>query len=238
MGFLEVKDTRFEVAVTPEQREAVYRFRYAVWVEEMKHASPSHFPNGMIQDRYDANAIQAVAVHQDGVAAALRLVPPSGIDLPIQSVVHHPMHEKRAGTGELSHLVVGRHYRRRKEDGPYGAEPYLRRSEGGLLPDTGPLSVPLLSRGGPRILLALLRLLYQASKSLRITRWVCLVDGKVITALNRYAMPFRQFADRVPEYPDRVPAAMEFSEFEDRLRRLEPALFEEFIAGLDWRFKP
>jgi hypothetical protein len=65
-----------------------------------------------------------------------------------------------------------------------------------------------------------------------------MADGKVLTALNRYGMPFRQIADRIPEFPDRVPALMEFSEFEDRLRRLEPTLFEEFIADLDWRFRP
>nr|HNI56623.1 hypothetical protein [Elusimicrobiota bacterium] len=79
-----------------------------------------------------------------------------------------------------------------------------------------------------RLILGLFRLIYQASKQQGLTRWFCLADVKLFTLLTRYGMPFRQMADRPPDYPDRIPASMLISEFEDRLRRLDPALFEEF----------
>ena len=228
MGLLDVKDLSFHFVESPARREAIYRLRYDVWVTELSHAQPLHFPKGMITDELDAVSLHAAALRGPDPVAAIRLIPPTGKGLPIHRVINVRFSGRPEPTGEISHLVISKIYRRRKEDGPYGAEPELRQSEGGSLPDQGPLAMTLRGRKGPRLILGLFRLIYQASKQQGLTRWFCLADVKLFTLLTRYGMPFRQMADRPPDYPDRIPASMLISEFEDRLRRLDPALFEEF----------
>lgn len=227
MGLLDINGVRFALA-DAARREDVYRLRYNVWVEEMGHARPAHFPQGRVQDEFDAAAVHAVAFRGDAPVAAARLVPPGGRGLPIHGVINVHYTGRPEPTGEISHLVIDRSFRRRKEDGALGAEPYLRVSEGGVLPDQGPLGMILQGRKGPRLVLGLFRLLYRESKRIGVARWMCLADLKLFNLLNRYGMPFRQMADRPREFPDRVPSVMLISEFEDRLRRLDPSLFEEF----------
>ncbi len=214
-------------------REAVYRLRYSVWVAEMTHAQPIHFPDGKIKDEFDDQAIHAAAISDGWPVAAVRLVTPSEQGLPIRRVVPLRLGGASDSMGEIGYLVLDHRVRRRREDGPFGAEPYLRKSEGGVLPDGGPLAIPLQGRKGPRVILGLFRSLYQASKRIRLGRWLFMADMRVFTLLNRYGFPFRQVADRLPEFPDRVPCLMSLTEFEDQLRRLDPAFFEEFTVDID-----
>jgi N-acyl-L-homoserine lactone synthetase len=68
---------RFRVAQSADEREAAYRLRYQVIIDQ-GWAKPDAFHNGMEQDHYDAQAVHILGCDGQKVVATTRLVFPAG----------------------------------------------------------------------------------------------------------------------------------------------------------------
>lgn len=237
-ALLELPGVNFAVVESASALENIFRLRYKVWVEEFSHVPATVFPSGLVQDEFDPMAVHAAAFKDRSLAAAVRLILHSDRRLPFHRLVNIAFPGRPGQTAEISHLVIDKVFRRRKEDGLYGAESYLKKWEGGVLPDRGPLPEVLRLRRGPVVTLGLFRTLYQASKRQGILRWLLMADRKLLALLQRYGMPFRQVADSPEELPGRLPTVLHFDDFENRLFRLDPDLFWEFMDGLETEYRP
>ena len=239
MGLLDVRDLSFRLGEGPTTMEAIHRLRYDVYVKEFGFFNSVHHTNGLLPDAFDPFALHAVAVQRDDLAGALRLTLHSERGFPIAGLVpRFRCPSPPESTGEVSHLVIAKRWRRRREDCLYGAEGYLRVSEGGILPDGIPLSEALKKRGGPALLLGLFRILYQSSRRLGLRSWLMLAEKRLHTLLNRYGIPLLQMSDPVggPEGPR--PCLLHLHNMESCLKRLHAPLYAEFLRGLEKEYRP
>jgi N-acyl amino acid synthase of PEP-CTERM/exosortase system len=92
--------------------------------------------------------------------------------------------------GEISRLAVSKDYRRRKEDGRYGVESYLTKSEGSVLPDKGPKPEEFKKRKNPVIVMGLYQILYQATKRRGLSHWYMITEEKIFHSLKKFGFLF------------------------------------------------
>ena len=172
---IKIDNFTFVEAESDELKEAVFRLRYKVFsvdskiLKESDYDSLQDFREGIERDVFDSQSLHFAALNKDNdVVGALRLVLHSKEGFPIQHwarnlgfIGEKPPPQRIA---EISRLAVDRQYRRRQEDGLYGVESHLIKSEGGVLPnyDTGPKELERRKR--PVIVLGLYRAMYHASK--------------------------------------------------------------------------
>ncbi len=113
------------------------------------------------KDPYDPYSIHFAATDTNGqVIGTIRMIFNSVKGFPIEHAAHLNFNGYKPPppdqTSEISRLAVSRTFRRRQEDGIFGVESYLKRSEGGILPDNG--SPPkIIRRERPVIVLGLSR---------------------------------------------------------------------------------
>ncbi len=239
MGLLDVRDIRFALGEGPTTMEAIHRLRFDVYVKEFGFFHPVHHINGRLPDAYDPFGLHAVALEREEVVGALRLTLHSERGFPIAGLVPQlRCPSAPEATGEVSHLVIAKRWRRRREDGLYGAESYLRVSEGGILPDGVPLSVALKKRGGPALLLGLFRILYQSSRRLGLQSWLMLAEKRLHTVLNRFGLPLHQMSDALGGPDGPRPCLLHLKDMEAHLKRLHAPLYRDFLQGLESEYRP
>jgi hypothetical protein len=140
---------------------------------------------------------------------------------------------------EISRVVLGATCRRRWEDGFYGAESYLRQSEGGVLPESEGPPPADRARRSPLILLGLFRTLYRASKERGIQEWLLSSDRKLTFLLARFGLVWRQMSrGQAAASGVSIPHRVSFEDLEESLRRMNPPLYRNFVDGLPSRFRP
>ncbi|MBL0059099.1 MAG: GNAT family N-acetyltransferase [Elusimicrobia bacterium] len=236
---LNVRNLRFGLAEGPTFLRAIHRLRHDVYVREFRFFDPVLYPDGILADEFDGMGMHAVAAQGEDVVAALRLALHSERGFPLQGVIPEFKAPKPPEqTGEVSHLVIAKAFRRRREDGLYGAESYLKIAQGGILPNAGPLSDHMKKRWGPLLTLGLFKVLYQHSRRLGLESWLMLAERSLYQVLNRYGLPFRQVADPLggPEGPR--PCLLLLNDLEKSLRLFDPRLFAEFTDGLEREYRP
>jgi len=113
------------IALTPEQKRAVYRIRYRVYCEEFGYEPLEAFPEGLENDEFDEHALHCVIVHQRSAipAACVRMVwpEPGREQLPFEKYCGHAIDPDlmskldvdRARVCEISRLAVDGAFRRR-----------------------------------------------------------------------------------------------------------------------------
>ena len=143
--------------------------------------------------------------------------------------------------GEISRLAASRDYRRRQEDGFYGVESYIVKSEGGMLPDDGQ-SIPeeYLKRKRPVIVLGLYRLLYHTSKRRGISHWYFITEKKLFCALKRYGSLFNlnQIGEPVEYHGVRIPCLGIIEEMEKLLAEKKPKSLKLMLRDLEKKYHP
>jgi N-acyl amino acid synthase of PEP-CTERM/exosortase system len=233
---------RFVVADSPELKQAIYRLRYQVYVEECGFEKPEDHPGGLETDPYEPHSLHLAALDEaDHVVGTLRLVLHSERGFPIEHaakigfVGERPPPERIT---ELSRLAVSRTYRRRREDGLYGVESYLTESEGGRLPDSGPPPLGWERRKRPMIVLGLYRLMYHMSKRMGLTHWYLITEKKIWFALKRYGFLFHQIGDPVEYHGLRIPYLGIVDENERHFAANYSELLEIMLAGLEDKYHP
>ncbi len=179
---------RFGRVINEEVREDTFRLRYEVYAEEFGFEKKEDHPGGLETDEYEDESVHFACLNDSGsVIGTIRLVLDSADKgFPIEHVVKTTFVGKRpdrSRIAEISRLTVSRDLRRRKEDGMYGVESYLKKKEGGILPDDGPIPKEMQGRKNPIIVLGLYQAMYQESRRRGLSHWYMITETKVFFAL-------------------------------------------------------
>jgi N-acyl amino acid synthase of PEP-CTERM/exosortase system len=239
VAILNVRNIRFGLGEGPTFLRAIHRLRHDVYVREFNFFDPLLYPDGILADEFDGMGIHAVASQGEAVVAALRLTLHSERGFPLQGVVPGlKVPTPSEQTGEVSHLVIAKAFRRRSEDGLYGAESYLKIAQGGVLPNSGPMVDHMKKRWGPSLILGLFKVLYHSSRRLGLASWLMLAERRLPQVLNRYGLPFRQVADPLGGPDGPIPCLLLLKEMEKSLQLFDRSLFLEFLDGLERAYRP
>jgi N-acyl amino acid synthase of PEP-CTERM/exosortase system len=233
---------KFLQANSEKLKRDIYKLRYNVYAEEFGFEKKEDHPGGYEKDEYDENSIHFAALDEnDEVIGTVRLVLNSEKGFPIEHAVKtkfigdKPSPDKIT---EISRLAVSRNFRRRKKDGQFGVESYIKKSKGGILPDKGHASDQQQKRKRPEIVLGLYRILYHASKRMGITHWYMITEKKLFRSLKRYGFIFHQIGEPVQYHGTRVPYLGIILEIEQKLIKEKPEFLINLLDGLENKYHP
>ncbi len=239
---LEYGKFRFVEADSEDLKKEIYRLRYRIYVEEFGFEKPEDHPGGLETDEYEPNSLHFAALRGDNnVIGTVRLVLHSHRGFPVEHAVKTEfIGEKPPGEklGEISRLAVSRDFRRRKEDGRYGVESYLTQSEGGVLPDKGPVPQELKKRKNPVIVMGLYQIVYHATKRLGLSHWYMITEKKIYHSLRKFGFLFYQIGEPVEYHGTRIPYLGILHDIEQKLIRENPILLKLILRGLERQYHP
>ena len=133
---------------------------------------------------------------------------------------------------------MSKNFRKRKEDGHFGVESYIKKSEGGILPDKGPATDEQQKRKRPAIVLGLYKILYHASKRMGITHWYMITEEKLFYTLKKYGFMFYQIGEPVNYHGIRVPYLGIILDIEQKLAKEKPEFLNMLLMGLEKEYHP
>jgi N-acyl amino acid synthase of PEP-CTERM/exosortase system len=211
-------------------------------VEEFGFENRDDHPNGLETDEYEDNSVHFACLNEnDSVVGTIRLVLNSDKGFPLEHAVETNFVGERPDNskiGEISRLAVSRDLRRRKEDGMYGIESYLKRKEGGVLPDDGSIPEEMQGRKNPIIVLGLYQVMYHESRRRGISHWYMITDKKLFYALKKYGFLFHQIGDPVEYHGQRTPYLGILDEIEKTLIKDNPDMLKIMLTGLEKAYHP
>jgi N-acyl amino acid synthase of PEP-CTERM/exosortase system len=195
----------FQKVESAELLNEIYRVRYEVYCEECGFLPPSDYPDGLEIDVYDEHSIHFVAFADGNVVGTSRLVKYSEHGYPLNehcevlSVDESQL--PKEGLVEVSRLALRKSFRRRKKDGIYGVESYLKKSEGGTLPEDPEEMTDLeRARKKPLVVLGLYKAMYQEAKRVGFTHWYAAMEKKLWYALKKFRMTFQEIGPETDYY--------------------------------------
>ncbi len=233
---------RFGLVDDDRIRRDTFRMRYEVYVEEFGFENKEDHPNGLETDEYENKSLHFACLNDnDAVVGTLRLVMNSDQGFPIEHATQldfpGPMPD-RDQIGEISRLTVTKDLRRRKEDGMYGVESYITKSQGGVLPDDGSIPEEMRGRKNPIIVLGLYQVMYQESKRRNITHWYMITEEKVFHALGKYDFIFNQIGDPVYYHGWRIPYLGVINTIEKNVLEKNPTMYDVMLTSLEPEYRP
>ncbi len=233
---------KFVRADTDDIREKIYRLRYQVYVEEFGFEKPEDNPGARETDDYENHSIHLAALNRaDDVVGTVRLVLHSKKGFPIEQAfpIRFPGEKPPPWKiAEISRLAVSRVYRRRREDGQYGVEPYLEKTERGTIPDRDPVPGNYRKRRVPAIVLGLYQAMYHESKRLGLTHWYMITDNNVLNTFKRFGFKFYPIGEPVEYHGLRTPYLGVISDIENKVMRENPPLMNLVLRGLEKKYYP
>ncbi len=239
---LAIENFKFIQADSEDLKNAIYQLRYKVYAEEFGFEKLEDHPDGYETDEYDEHSIHFAALNGDNsVIGTVRMVLNSEKGFPIEHAVktkfigEKPSPDKIA---EISRLAVSKNFRKRKEDGHFGVESYIKKSEGGILPDKGPATDEQQKRKKPVIVLGLYQILYHASKRMGITHWYMITEEKLFNVLKKYGFIFYQIGEPVNYHGVRAPYLAIILDIEQKLMKEKPEFLSMLLMGLEKEYHP
>jgi len=233
---------RFGLVQDKAVLEDTFRLRHEVYVEEFGFERKEDHPNGLETDDYEENSIHFACLNEsNSVVGTIRLVMDSEKGFPIEHATQTGFvgeKPERSKIGEISRLAVSRDLRRRKEDGMYGVESYLKRKEGGVLPDDGSIPEEMRGRKNPIIVLGLYQVLYHESRRRGLTHWYMITEKKLFFALKKYGFLFHQIGEPVEYHGQRTPYLGIIEEIEKTLIKNNPDMLKIMLTGLEKKYHP
>jgi N-acyl amino acid synthase of PEP-CTERM/exosortase system len=233
---------RFGLVDNEDVLEDTFRMRYEVYVDEFGFENKDDHPNGFETDDYEKESIHFACLNKnDSVVGTIRLVLDSNKGFPIEHAVETTfIGEKpdRSKIGEISRLTVSRDLRRRKEDGMYGVESYLKEREGGVLPDDGSIPDEMKGRKNPIIVLGLYQVMYHESLRRGLSHWYMITETKIFYALKKYGFLFHQIGAPVFYHGQRIPYLGIIDEIEKDLMNTNPDMVKIMLTGLEKEYHP
>lgn len=248
-SMIKIDNFTFVQVESEELREAVFRLRYEVYTEEFgfllekDYYDKNDYRKRLERDIFEPSSIHFAALNENNdVVGTLRLILNSKEGFPIQ----HAVEDLRfIGTmpspvriAEISRLAVSRRYRRRQEDGFYGVESYLLKSQGGILRSDSPLPQEDTRRKRPVIVLGLYRMMYHVSKRRNITHWYLITEDKLHYVLKKYGFIFHQIGDPVDYHGLRTPYLGIVEDMERKLYAEKPDVLRLMLMGLEKEYHP
>lgn len=233
---------RFGLVENKDVLEDTFRMRYEVYVREFGFEKASDHPGGLETDDYENDSIHFACLNEnDSVVGTIRLVLDSDKGLPIEHAVKTSfVGEKpdRSKIAEISRLTVSKDLRRRKEDGMYGVEAYLKKKQGGVLPDDGSIPEEMQGRKNPIIVLGLYQVMYHESRRRGISHWYMITEKKLFYALKKYGFLFHRIGESVKYHGERIPYLGIIDEIEKNLIKNDPDMLNIMLAGLEKQYHP
>jgi len=112
------KSFTFYTTSNPEELDELFKIRYKVYCEEYRYLDASKFINKRETDEYDKHSLHLVVRHKSGdLAATARLIIGSESGLPILknfNIEYSVPDSHDDKIAEVSRLIVGRQYRRKR----------------------------------------------------------------------------------------------------------------------------
>lgn len=193
-------------ADTPELQRAAWYLRYQVLCVERQIFPVEAFPEQLENDEDDSRAVQALLCHQPDqrMAGAMRLIlPKTGSLLPCLRMSTELAQEVPAGsTAELSRFVIIKEFRRRWDDGDYGAVNDWLSSDH--------------QRRIPHCSLGLMRVMLQLAREHNITHVCALAEPALLRLLQGLGLFFAPVGDLVSYHGMRQPC---YAKLDTLLRR-------------------
>lgn len=227
----------FKQLKTEAEREESYQVRFEVYCLDTEFLPADNYPDRLETDDYDALS-EHIGCYLKGqnMAGTVRLVRPK--DKPMPLLNHLQVDEEfshlfqgQDTVAEVSRLCIRPQFRRRKNDGRYGAE---NRSDN-TLDETHHRQ-----RTQPIFLLALFRGLYQVSKREGITHWVIAIERGLHHMLKKNFLPFKPIGPEADYYGLVRPYATSVADIEtfcgtasvDYLRAMSDGLPEHLLPDI------
>lgn len=222
---------------TPTLLQQSYALRYQVYCLERAFLHAENYPDHLEVDAFDSQSLHVGTMNLQGhLVGTARLVRAGAAGFPL---FHYCMifpdetelYRPGITVVEVSRLSVGRNYRRRQDDGPYGAQgaaPFnmaTERREG----DT---------RLGGELVVSLYKALYQMSKRRGITHWLAAIEKSLYRLLTKYAFPLRLIGPEIDYFGPVAPYLMNLSEFDHVILSHRKPLLDDFLVGLEPEFRP
>lgn len=232
----------FVQADSEELKQEIYRLRFDVYAREFGFEKIEDHPTGLEMDEFDAHSVHFAAIddNQD-VIGTVRLVLENDKGFPIEHAVETTFVGPRppdSRIAEISRLAVSRTFRRRAEDGRFGVESYIKKSEGGTLPDDEEQNEQQSNRKNPIIVLGLYQIMYHYSKRMGLSHWFMITETKLFHALKKYGFGFHQIGEPVEYHGIRVPYLGIIEEMEQNLHETNPDMLQLVLLGLEEEFHP
>lgn len=236
----------------------IYRLRYKVYCYELGFEKPENYPDEMVTDVYDSNALHfAVKDERQKIIGAISLILNSTEGFPTDKYCELNINRDELPAGsvaEISRLVIHRDYRRRAEDkfiyGPdeerrsigsfeYSSDyangrSYVRRAEdkyrqrGARRPNESYSE----RRRRHEIIINLYKAVYQESKRRKITHWYSVMTKGIFMLLNQFGFKFEEIGDPVDYHGIRTPFLGDIAKIEQELLDVSPELHEELTRTL------
>ncbi|NDY73826.1 PEP-CTERM/exosortase system-associated acyltransferase [Desulfobacter hydrogenophilus] len=233
---------KFGQVIDDDILKDTFRMRYEVYVDEFGFENKHDHPDGLEKDEYEKESIHFACLNEtDSVVGTIRLVLNSDKGFPIEHATklnftgEKPEPNK---TGEISRLTVTKDLRRRKEDGMYGVESYLKKKEGGVLPDDGTIPKEMEGRKNPIIVLGLYQVMLHESLRQGLTHWYMITEKKIFYALKKYGFLFQQIGVPVQYHGERIPYFANIHELLVDLKQTDAGMYDLMLAGLEDEYWP
>ncbi|WP_320041063.1 PEP-CTERM/exosortase system-associated acyltransferase [uncultured Desulfobacter sp.] len=233
---------RFGQVIDDDVLKDTFRMRYEVYVDEFGFENKADHPSGLETDEYEQDSIHFACLNEtDSVVGTIRLVRNSDKGFPIEHATELRLPGQKPEPdkiGEISRLTVTKDLRRRKEDGMYGVESYLKEKEGGILPDDGTIPKEMEGRKNPIIVLGLYQVMFQESLRIGLTHWYMITEKKLFYALRKYGFLFHQIGEPVQYHGERVPYFADIHELLVNLKQTDEGMFDLMLTGLENEYHP
>jgi len=195
-------------ADTGVAQKAVWHLRYQVLCEERQLLSVADYPDAMETDVYDAHSMQAMLRYRPDqrLIGCIRLIlPRAGVALPCFTACPAMAQEiAPEKTAELSRFIIGKEFRRRWNDGDYGAvSPWLDGDNHRRIPHCG---------------LGLMQAVLQVARQAGVTHVVALMEPALLRLLEGMGIHFAPVGSLVNYYGQRQAC---YAKIDNLLRRLQ-----------------
>ena len=200
--------------------------RYEVYCLECKYLDAAAFPDGLESDPFDVYSTHFCARNERGeMVATLRLVFDSPLGFPLEdhagplSDEYHRL--PRAKSAEISRLILAKSYRRRANDGLYGAD---------LGNAQGMTQAELTYRRSqyPLILFGLFKEMYMESLGIGLEYWLAAMEPGLQRMLSNFGMGLKQVGEPMSYYGQVIPFYASIEELTRFVMESRPDVFRFF----------
>ncbi len=240
----EIQYDRFRFGMVDDEdvKKDTFRMRYEVYVDEFGFEKKEDHSDGLETDDYEDESIHFACLNENNsVVGTIRLVLGSDKGFPIEHAANttfigeKPHYSK---IGEISRLTVTKDLRRRREDGMFGVESYIKEKEGGILPDDGTIPKEMQGRKNPVIVLGLYQVMFHESLRRGLTHWYMITEEKLYYALKKFGFLFHQIGDPVQYHGQRIPYLADIQELMINLRQVDAGMLDLMMAGVEEKYYP
>ena len=234
---------KFKKVDSEELLKEIYRVRYEVYCEECGFLPAADYPNGLEIDQFDEHSIHFAALADDAVIGTCRLVKNSEHGYPLnehcKEISINESELPKDGLVEVSRLALRKSFRRRKEDGIYAVESYLKKSEGGILPENPEDKTDQdRKRNQPVVILGLYRAMYQETRRVGFAHWYAAMEKKLWYSLKLFNFTFQEIGPLVDYYGPVIPYLGVIEQLEKEVSENSPGLWSYFLDGLEEQYWP